>query len=120
MTMMIYRSDNQSFMKSKLSFQTLERLKKGKFKKPFTSESFKEIYDILIRYHKALNEAEKEIEENNLDYNIDGIFSKEKRLPLDSMSYVGMGKLTYFSFVIYIEKYHNALEFAERILEKYD
>jgi hypothetical protein len=105
-------------MNSKLLFPTQERLTNGKFKKSFTSEYFKEIYDVLIRYHKALNEAEKEIEENNLEYNSDGIFPKEKRLPLDSMSYVGMGKLTYFSFVIYVEKYHNALEFAERILEK--
>lgn len=105
-------------MKSKLLFPTQERLKNGKFKKPFTSESFKEVYDILNRYHKSLNEAEKEIQENNLDYNSDAIFTKEKRLPLDSMSYVGMGKLIYFSFVIYVEKYHNALEYCEKILEK--
>jgi len=100
------------------SFPTSERLKKGKFKKPFTSDSFKEIYSVLIRYHQALHEVEKEIEENNLDYNTDEIFPKEKRLPLDSMSYIGMGKLPYFSFVIYVEKYHNALEHYEKILEK--
>lgn len=107
-------------MKSKLSFPISERLKKGKFKKPFTSESFKEIYGILIRYHQALNEAEKEIEENNLDYSIDIIFPKEKRLPLDTMSYIGCSKLPYFSFVIYVEQYHNALEYCEKILEKHD
>lgn len=105
-------------MKSKLLFPTQERLKNGKFKKPFTSESFKEIYDILNHYHKSLSEAEKEIEENNLDYNPDEFFPKEKRLPLDSMNYIGMGKLPYFSFVIYVEKYHNALDYCEKILEK--
>lgn len=105
-------------MKSKLSFPISERLKGGKFKKPFTSESFKEIYDILIRYHNALNEIENEIEEKGIGYNADEIFPKEKRLPLDSMSYIGMGKLPYFSFVIYVEKYHNALEYCEKILEK--
>lgn len=99
-------------------FPVQERLKKGKFKKPFTSESFKEIYEILIRYHQALNEAEKEIEENGFNYNPDEIFPKEKRLPLDSMSYIGCGKLPYFHFVISVEKYHNALEHAEKILEK--
>lgn len=105
-------------MNNKLSFSISERLKKGKFKKPFTSDSFKEIYDILIRYHKALNEVEKEIEEREIYYNADEIFPKEKRLPLDNMSYIGMGKLAYFHFVISVEKYHNALEFAEKILEK--
>lgn len=105
-------------MKSKSSFPKSERLKKGKFKKPFSSESFKEIYDILIRYHQALYEVEKEIEENNLDYNPDEIFPKEKRLPIDKMVYVGMGKLPYFHFVISVEKYHNALDYAEKILQK--
>lgn len=103
-------------MKSKLLFPTSERLKKGKFKKPFTSDSFKEIYRILICYHQALDEVEKEIEENNLDYNTDEIFPKEKRLPLGKMSYIGMGKLPYFHFVNSVEKYHNALEFSEKIL----
>lgn len=107
-------------MKSIIFFPILERLRNGKFKKPFTLESFKEIYDILIRYHQALNEAEKEIEENNLDYNSDGVFPKEKRLPLDRMSYIGCGKLPYFHFCNSVEKYHDALEYAEKILEKHD
>lgn len=100
------------------SFPTSERLKKGKFKKPFTLDSFNEVYDILIRYHNALNEVEKEIEEKGFEYNSDEIFPKEKRLPFDTMSYIGCGKLPYFHFVIYVEKYNNALEFAEKILEK--
>jgi hypothetical protein len=105
-------------MKSKSSFPISERLKNGKFKKSFTQESFKEVYEILIHYHQALNEVEKEIEENNLDYNIDEIFPKEKRLPLDNMVYIGMGKLPYFHFVNSVEKYHNALHFAEKFLQK--
>jgi hypothetical protein len=102
------------------SFPTSERLKKGKFKKPFTSDSFKEVYDILIHYHNALNEVEKEIEEKRIEYNTDEIFPKEKRLPLDTMAYIGISKLAYFHFVISVEKYHNALEFADEILEKHD
>lgn len=103
-------------MKSKSSFPISERLKKGKFKKPFTSEYFKEVYDVLIRYHKTLNEVEKEIEEKGIEYNSDEIFPKGKRLPLDTMAYIGISKLAYFHFVISVEKYHNALEFSEKIL----
>lgn len=105
-------------MKSKSSFPISERLKKGKFKKPFNTDSFKEVYEILIRYHQALHETEKEIKENNLEYNPDEIFPKEERLPIEKMVYIGMGKLPYFHFVASVEKYHNAFEYAEKVLQE--
>ncbi len=103
-------------MKSQIAFPLSERLKKGKYNKPFVKGNFEELLDIIKRYHFALELAELELKENNLTSNSFEAYPVNKREPFSDYVCIGYGKFTFYGFIMSCEKYHNTLICAEKIL----
>src|ERR1035437_4611145 len=107
-------------MKSREILPLEERPKYGDFKKSFDGKkSFDILYELMRKYHFALNAVEDELFQLPISSNSENIYPKRERHPLDTSIYNGVSKLDYYSFIKSVKKYHQALQNAEEWLENY-
>lgn len=107
-------------MKSREILPLEERPKYGEYEKHFESgDNFRELYELMKKYHLALNAVEDELFQISISSNSESIYPKRERQSLDDGEFIGTSKFAFYGFIKCVKKYHQALQNAEEVLENY-